>query len=102
MTNLKIHKRLFRIHNTGGSVNLQKAVTEASNVNSLGVIAKHKILDSVGFAPQQVSALSCHVGFHSRGTGNANSTTTEKELFILLSFVTISLATTFACSLQAH
>eukprot|EP01107_Rhizomastix_libera_P010124 TRINITY_DN2638_c0_g3_i9.p2 TRINITY_DN2638_c0_g3~~TRINITY_DN2638_c0_g3_i9.p2 ORF type:complete len:103 (-),score=23.52 TRINITY_DN2638_c0_g3_i9:178-486(-) len=101
MTNLKIHKRLFRIHNADSSVNLQKAVTEARNVISLDVIAKHNIIDAVVLAPQ-VSALSCHVGFHSRGTGNANSTTTEKELSILLSFVTISLSKIFECSLQAH
>ena len=61
---------VLRMHNTGGSVNLQKAVTEERNVNSLDVIAKHKILDSVGLAPQQISALSCHAVFHSRGTGN--------------------------------
>jgi len=80
-------------------------VTEARNVNSLDVIAKHKILDAVGLAPQQVLAVSFvsfHVGFHSRGTRNANSTTTEKELSILLSFVTISLSKTFECSLQAY
>jgi len=57
---------VLRMHNADGSANFQKTVTEARNVNPLDVIAKHKILDAVGLAPQQV-ILPCWFSLERNG-----------------------------------
>ena len=90
---------VLRMHSAGGSVNLQKAVTETRTVNSLDVIAKHKILDVL--ALHHNNYLSMLV-FSREEREMQILPQQKKELSILLSFVTISLLKTFGCSLQAY